>query len=75
MESVCKYWVIAGLLPGNWCVFDSGNLLVVRGSFAAFYSPRREYPRGMLCIVSQNGWRDKDTKKNERLLLLYKQPL
>ena len=60
MELVCKYWVIAGLLPGNWCVFDSGNLLVVRGSFAAFCSPGREYLGRILCIVSQNIWRDKD---------------
>ena len=63
MESVCKYWVIAGLLPGNWCVFDSGNLLVVRGSFDAFCLPFREYKGGTVCIVSQNVWRDKDRKK------------
>ena len=36
---VCKYCVIAGLLLRNWCVFDSGNLLVVRGSFTAFAHP------------------------------------
>ena len=60
---MCKYWVIAGLLPGNWCVFDSGNLLVVRGSFASFCSPGSGYLGGTVCIVSQNVWRDKDRKK------------
>jgi len=60
---VCKYCVIAGLLLRNWCGFDSGNLLVVRGSFAAFCSPGREYSDEILCIVSQNVWKDKDKKK------------
>jgi len=37
--AVVKCRVIAGLLLRNWCVFDSGKLLVVRGSFTAFGHP------------------------------------
>jgi len=60
---VCKYPVIAGLFLRNWCVFDSGNFSVVRGSFAAFCSSGGYCLSGTVCVVSQDVWRDKDKKK------------